>query len=327
MEAGRYVVARLFFEQVIQSGKKGESMMLGLEYFSFEELWSPMFFFLMAAVVILYFYAIGPWRERRFHEEPSVGTKQRVWFVGGITLYYFAQGGPLELLGHLTFTFHMTNMSLSYLIVPPMLLLGIPAFIWRYVFSARVWKPLRWLMNPMLTLVLFNMMFSIYHVPVVHDYVMTHFMIHRIYYLAMLAASFMMWWQIYCPVKEWARLTDVKKMGYIFANGVLLTPACALIIFAGEPLYATYNDPNVWAQAMGYCVSGDPAVLLSKFDGPTFFNFLPTIEDQQLGGIVMKLVQEFMYGAILAYVFFHWFKREHADSDDVPNPGPAGAGN
>ncbi len=91
-------------------------------------------------------------------------------------------------------------------------------------------------------------------------------------------------------------------------------------------MYATYNDPQVWATAMGYCVSGDPSVLLSAFEGPTFFNFLPIIEDQQLGGIVMKLVQEFMYGTILAYVFFQWYKREHSDSNDsLPNPEPAGS--
>ena len=34
-------------------------------------------------------------------------------------------------------------------------------------------------MHPILTLVLFNMLFSLYHVPVVHDYVMTHFLIHQ----------------------------------------------------------------------------------------------------------------------------------------------------
>ncbi|WP_036711621.1 cytochrome c oxidase assembly factor CtaG [Paenibacillus pinihumi] len=300
--------------------------MLGLEYFTFEDLWSPIVFFICAALTILYFYVVGPWREKHYPLEPEVGAKSKFWFVLGITLYYLCQGGPIELLGHLTFTFHMTNMSITYLIVPPLMLLGIPAFVWRHVFSASFWNPFRWLMNPMLTLLMFNILFSIYHIPVVHDFVMVNFTIHRIYYLAMLVAAFMMWWQILCPVKEWARLTDVKRMGYIFANGVLLTPACGLIIFAESPMYATYNDPQVWATAMGYCVSGDPSVLLSAFEGPTFFNFLPIIEDQQLGGIVMKLVQEFMYGTILAYVFFQWYKREHSDSNDsLPNPEPAGS--
>ena len=49
------------------------------------------------------------------------------------------------------------------------------------------------------------------------------------------------------------------------------------------------------------------------------------VEDQQLGGIVMKLVQEVMYGAILAYVFYNWYKKEHADSDEVLPDAEAGA--
>ncbi|SDX74050.1 cytochrome c oxidase assembly factor CtaG [Paenibacillus sp. CF384] len=297
--------------------------MLGLQYFSFEELWSPWVFFMMTALVILYFYLAGPWKEKHAPTEPRVTVLQKILFVSGMVLYYLAQGGPLELLGHMMFTFHMVNMSLSYLIVPPLLLLGIPAYIWRYVFARPFWRRFSSLMNPIFTLVLFNMLFSVYHVPAVHDYVMTHFTIHRIYYLVLLATSFMMWFQITCPVPEWNRLTDVRKMAYIFASGMLLTPACALIIFASHPMYATYNDPEVWAQAMGYCVAGDPSVLLSSYDGgPTFFNLMGVTEDQQLGGIVMKLVQEVMYGAILAYVFFHWYKKEHADSDDeLPDSG------
>ncbi|NBD23925.1 cytochrome c oxidase assembly factor CtaG [Paenibacillus glycinis] len=297
--------------------------MLGLQYFSFEELWSPWFFFFMTALVILYFYLAGPWKEKHAPQDAKVTVLQKTLFVSGMVLYYMAQGGPLELLGHLMFTFHMVNMSLSYLIAPPLLLLGIPAFMWRRFFRGSFWAKLSWTMHPIFTLVLFNMLFSIYHVPVVHDYVMTHFAVHRLYYLVLLVTSFMMWWQIACPVPEWNRLTDLRKMAYIFANGMLLTPACALIIFSTSSMYATYSDPEVWARAMGYCVSGDPGALLAKFTGPTFFNLMSPAEDQQLGGIVMKLVQELMYGCILAYVFFQWYKREHGDAtdDEIPDNG------
>lgn len=292
--------------------------MLGLQYFRFEELWTPMFLFGTAAVVILYFYLIGPWRERHAPGAPAATALQKVMFVSAAVMFYLVHGGPINLLGHLMFTFHMVNMSVSYLIVPPLVLLGIPAFIWRKMFSARFWKKFNLLMHPIVTLVLFNMLFSIYHVPLVHDYVMTHFSVHRLYYAVLLITSIMMWWQIACPVPEWNRLTDLKRMAYVFANGILLTPACALIIFAKEPMFAVYSDPNVWVTAMGYCVSGDPGRLLDSFSGPQFFNLMDVVEDQQLGGIVMKLVQELMYGIILAYIFKQWFKREHTE-DDLPN--------
>lgn len=289
-------------------------------YFSFADLWTPMILFAMIGVLILYFYMIGPWREKHYPGEAAATSMQKWLFVSAMVLVYFCHGGPLNLLGHLMFTFHMVNMSISYLIVPPMILLGIPAYLWRAMFSAGFWRKLRILMHPISTLVLFNMLFSIYHVPMVHDYVMTNFAVHRLYYVVLFITAFMMWWQIACPVKEWSRLTDVKRMAYVFANGVLLTPACALIIFSPGSMYATYNDPQVWATAMGYCMPGDTSYLIDEFGGPQFFNMLGTTDDQQLGGIVMKLVQELMYGIILAYIFKQWFKREHAD-DEVPNPG------
>ncbi|QHW31238.1 cytochrome c oxidase assembly factor CtaG [Paenibacillus rhizovicinus] len=299
--------------------------MLGLQYFSFDELWSPWFFFFMTALVILYFYLAGPWKEKHAPQEPKVTGLQKTMFVSGMVFLYLALGGPLQLLGHMMFTFHMVNMSLAYLIAPPLLLLGIPAYMWRRFFRASFWSKLGWTMHPIFTLVFFNMIFSVYHVPDIHDYVMLHFTIHRIFYLVLFITSMMMWWQIACPVPEWNRLTDLRKMAYIFASGMLLTPACALIIFSGSTMYATYSDPDVWAKAMGYCIGGGNAsLLLSKFSGPSFFNLLSSpAEDQQLGGIVMKLVQELMYGCILAYVFFQWYKKEHGDAkdDEIPDNG------
>lgn len=299
--------------------------MLGLEYFSFEELWSPMFLFAMIAIGILYFYLIGPWRERHYPDAEKATGSQKLMFVTAALLFYLAHGGPLSLLGHLMFSFHMVNMALSYLIVPPLLLLSIPSFVWRHVFARSFWRKLRFLMHPILTLVLFNLLFSIYHVPVVHDYVMTHFTVHRLYYAILLITSCMMWWQIASPVPEWSRLTDLKKMAYVFANGALLTPACALIIFTSTPLYAMYSDPSVWVLAMGYCIPGDTSQLLTRFEGgPQFFTNMNAIEDQQIGGIAMKLIQEIMYGIILAYIFRQWFKREHTElEDDLHNKGTA----
>jgi putative membrane protein len=295
----------------------------GLEIFSFQELWSPVFLFVMMLLGIGYYYLIGPWRLKHAPDEARPTKFKQALVVSGLLLFYLSQGGPLELMGHLNFTFHMVNMSLSYLIVPPIMLLGIPAFVWRKVFASRRWRSLQWATHPFLALIGFNMLFSIYHVPVVHDYVMTHYAVHIVYYSVMLIASFLMWWQIVTPVPEWKHMADVRKMGYIFANGVLLTPACALIIFSGAPLYSVYTDPTVWATAMGYCVSGDPMQLLTLVDGPTAFSLMNPLEDQQSGGIIMKLVQEVMYGAILAYVFNQWYRREHKDDELPPNAEPS----
>jgi putative membrane protein len=33
-------------------------------------------------------------------------------------------------------------------------------------------------------------------------------------------------------------------------------------------------------------------------------------EDQQVGGVIMKIIQEIVYGSVIGYNFFKWAKRE-----------------
>jgi putative membrane protein len=291
--------------------------MYGLEYFSFRDLWSPWFMLFMMAIIVLYTFVVGPWRYR-FAGSQSVSVLRQLSFAISIILLYLTQGGPLNLLGHLIFTFHMTNMAVAYILVPPMLIYGIPDWLWRRMFQAKLWSTpvLRLLTNPGVSLAMFTLMFSFYHMPDNHDWIMTHFAVHRLYYIVLLFSSIMLWWHVYCPVPEWRRMSHLLTLGYIFMSGLLLTPACAMIIFANEPLFAVYNDPQVWVKAMGYCVSGNAADLLSKFEGPACFNMMSPRDDQQLGGIVMKLVQEFVNAAALYTVFMQWYRKERSREDD-----------
>lgn len=298
--------------------------MLGLEYFSFADLWSPFFLVFMLAVATLYSFVAGPWRDRFEGAEPVPISRQTAFYLAALLLY-IAQGGPLSLLAHLMFTFHMTDMAISYFIVPPMLLYGIPAWLWRAIFRPRFWRPIKFMTNPIFGLLLFNLLFSFYHIPNIHDWIMLHYVLHGVFYAVLLGAALLNWWQIQCPVPEWAELSSLKRLLFIFLNSLLLTPACAMIIFASSAMFSVYNDPQVWAEAMRYCVSGSAAELLAQFKGPAFFNLMTAREDQQLGGIVMKLLQEFINIWALYKVFMEWYRRERAQEDD-PAYDPLAAG-
>jgi putative membrane protein len=212
----------------------------------------------------------------------------------------------------------MTDMAISYIVVPPMVLFGIPAWLWRSMLGRSFLKPLRFLGQPLFGLFFFNLLFSFYHLPNIHDWIMVHYFIHALFYIFLFLSAMLNWWHVQCPVPEWTRISPLLRLVYIFLNSLILTPACVLIIFAGDPLFAVYNDPNVWAQAMRYCVSGNSAELLAKFQGPAFFGSLSPQEDQQLGGIIMKLVQEFINIGALYTVFMQWFRRERRDDDELP---------
>jgi putative membrane protein len=294
---------------------------LGLEYFDFRAVWSPIFLIVIFAIAMLYLSLVGPLRTR-FADSTPPRFGQTMMFLVGLFLFYLSQGGPLSILGHLMFSAHMVAMSISYFIVPPLIILGIPAWVWSRAIQAAPRSLFKILTNPIVALISFNGLFSIYHMPKLNDYIMTHYAIHLLFYAVLFVSALMMWWPMLCPLPDKNSLSSLQKMGYIFANGVLLTPACALIIFSGQVLFASYSDPQMWAKAMGYCVSGSAKTLLQNFQGPQFFAQFSTLEDQQLGGVLMKLLQEGVYGTALAYTFFHWFKRENKSGavDEIPEP-------
>jgi putative membrane protein len=289
-------------------------MIPGLQYFSFTELWSPMFLAVMLLLTAGYFVLIGPLASR-FEGSIAVPFWRRGLFLCGMLALYLAQGGPVSLLGHILFSFHMVSMALSYLVAVPLIMLGIPDWCWRALLRVNPLKGFAFLAKPVVAALLFNGLFSLYHIPVIHDYVMLHFTVHRLYYGVLFLTSALMWWNLINPLPEYRALSGLGQVGFIFMNMVLLTPACGLIIFAGSPLYATYSDPGTWAKAMGYCVPQSPAALLQAFGGPGFFGSLSPKVDQQVGGIVMKFIQEFIFASMLAYVFYHWYKKENRQED------------
>jgi putative membrane protein len=46
------------------------------------------------------------------------------------------------------------------------------------------------------------------------------------------------------------------------------------------------------------------------------------VEDQQLGGVVMKILQEVTYGTALAITFYRWFnnERKREEAGDLEEP-------
>lgn len=70
--------------------------MLGLEYFSFAELWSPLFLAVMLLLTAGYFVWIGP-IAGRYADSITVPFWRRALFVCGMLALYLAQGGPISL--------------------------------------------------------------------------------------------------------------------------------------------------------------------------------------------------------------------------------------
>jgi putative membrane protein len=303
---------------------RGEKMMASLNMFGFVALWSPFFFMSLLVITWLYFMMVGPWRSRFTNEGPAT-RKQKAFFVTGIVLLYICKGSPIDLLGHLVFTAHMIQMAVLNLIIPQLLILGIPNWMFERMFRKKALKrTVKFFTKPLISLILFNGLFSFYHVPFIFDIVKTNALLHAAVTTLIFVTALMMWWPLVNKLSDWQTLTGIKKIGYIFANGILITPACALIIFADTPLYATYYDPRAWIKALELCV---PAGTLASLDltGPEMFMSMPIIHDQQLGGVLMKIIQEIVYGAMLFFIFIEWYKKEREieKMDTTISPQPS----
>jgi putative membrane protein len=166
----------------------------------------------------------------------------------------------------------------------------------------------RFFTKPLISLVLFNGLFSFYHVPFIFDVVKMNAAYHAIVTTVIFISAFFMWWPVVNKFEQ-QTLSGLKKVGYIFADGVLLTPACALIIFADVPLYKTFSDPQAWLNALQLCV---PKGTLASLDltGPEMFLSMSLLHDQQLGGVLMKIIQEIIYGVMLFFIFMEWYRKE-----------------
>jgi putative membrane protein len=291
---------------------------LTLDIFGFKALWSPYFLLILLAVIVAYFLITITFRSRFSNSEP-LSRKEAGLFLLAIGLIYAIKGSPLDVMAHLMFYVHMLQMAILVLVIPPIFIFGIPVWIWRKLFNVKVIDSLfKFFTKPLIALIVFNGLFSFYHIPMIFDRVMQNGWMHAGYSILLFIVAILMWWPLINPHPEHQKLSGLRKVGYIFADGILITPACALIIFAPESIYATYSDPAVWGQVMSLCVG--PANFAGlDISGPELFSSMSLLHDQQLGGVLMKIVQEIVYGVILGHVFFEWYRKDQAETEKDTN--------
>lgn len=295
-------------------GKGGRNMESLWTTFTFRALWTPELIVGIILVSIVYGWLIK-YEQRHHHTLSNTSLRQKIYFGLGMLALYGGWGSLFYLAGHMVMSIHMLQMVLAYFVAVPFLLLGLPKWVYsraaEWLKNKGVQPIIRFFSHPILALLLFNGLFSFYHVPFMFDSLMQSPILHSIYQYGLLLAAALMWWHMLAPLPSAYRLSDLRRIGYIFANGILITPACALIIFAPTSMYATYTDPVVWANVMSYCLPAGTEVPLSMFNGPSApLAFLDTRMDQQLAGVLMKIMQEVVYGITIGYVFKQWLRKE-----------------
>ena len=241
----------------------------------------------LVILAALYLWAIGPWRRRAGIPERANGWQIASFFTG-LAVTFLALNGPIhDLSDYYLFSVHMTQHLMLTQLTPPLLLLGLPAFVLRPLVRPRWVQAVgRVLSRPGIAFAVYTLSFTGWHLQPAYDLMMRNHNVHIATHLQFMVTAMIMWWPLLSPLEEFPRLSHGAQMIYLFLIGIPMMVVAALITLAEQVLYPWYAAaPRVWG--------------------------LTPLDDQKLGGLIMWVPGGLFYWVVMTFVFFAWVRREH----------------
>jgi cytochrome c oxidase assembly factor CtaG len=233
-------------------------------------------------------------------------TRQALLYQAGVLVLFLALESPVDVLGEdYLFSAHMFQHLLLILIIPPLLLLGIPAAWFERLLD---WKPAgkleRFLGRPAIALILAVVTLYMWHIPPLYDAAVENETIHSLEHLSFLVTATIFWWPVINPIEHKRRISGLATMLYIFVGGAANTVLGIIITLAPAVIYTVYISP---ADSFGIL-----AMIRSVWG-------LDPLSDQQLGGLLMWIPGGLFYLSAILVVFARWFSQPE---EDLPHNQP-----
>ena len=261
----------------------------------------------LLAIAVAYFAAVGPLRSRIAPDAPFPWARSLL-LITALVLTYLTEGSPLhDLSERYLFSAHMVQHLLINYICAPLFIWAVPVWLMRHVMlSERMMPVTRLITNPVFAGLSFAVFLSLWHVPAVYNAGLSNSTVHHTQHVFFLLISFVGWWPVMNPLKELPRLGYGAQIIYLFiVSNVLQLPLFAIVTFAPEPFYTGYiNAPRI-------------AALEPLFGGPFTAQM-----DQQLAGVVMKVLAFVFYAVPIAVIFGKWYKVSRNQSFMAPKQIP-----
>ena len=239
----------------------------------------------------LYFLCIGPLR-RRFPGSRPATPRQVASFCLALASLLLALQGPLhELSDYYLFSAHMVQHLAVILVMPPLLLAGIPDWLLRPAIRVPAVRAFaRAVTIPLVALALNDAIFLAWHFPGPYDLVMRDHNVHIAMHLMIMVTGVIMWWPVMSPLPELPRIAAPLQMIYLFISGIPMMISAALITFSATPLYQWYVQ------------------------APRIFGISP-LDDQRLGGVIMWVPGGLVLWIAITAVYFRWTQREVGEDE------------
>lgn len=216
-------------------------------------------------------------------DQPPVTRRQAIAWVSGVVLFWLSDGWPLAAMSEHLFSFHMLQHLLQALVIPPLLLMGLPEWMGDVLLrNDRVRRVVAWLAGPVVAGVLFNVVFVATHVPQVVAAQLSNELVHAADHLLLIGGATLMWVNVMSPFPTILReLRPLPQMFYLFLMTLLPTIPSAFLIFGESALYPVYAPmARPWGMTL--------------------------VADMQMGGLIMKLGGGFWLWGVIAVKYFRW---------------------
>ena len=246
----------------------------------------PTIFIGLTLLTAIYLSCVGPLR-RRYGWAAEIDKRQVALFLAGVFIIFIALVSPLDEIGdRYLFFAHMTQHLLLTLVMPPLLLLGTPSWLVRPLLEWRLIDSVaRFVSKPIPAFLLFNALFTAYHVPALYDLSLQNNLFHIFVHLLLMATAVIAWLPILSPIEALPRLPYPHQIMYLFFGAILPTILGAIITFSQSVLYPTYQvAPRVFG--------------------------ISAMDDQMAAGLIMWIPGSTLYLLVLTIVFFKWFGRD-----------------
>jgi putative membrane protein len=260
--------------------------------------WNPAVLAACAGMIAAYQWAVG----LRF------SGKTAAW-LGAVLLILLALVSPLDALSVYLFSVHMARHIVFVLVIPALLLLGLPAErVERWLRHPAAARAKRVVGKPALTWMAGIGAMTLWHVPAVFHAAAAHPALHMLEHLSLLMAGALFWWPLLSPVPR-CRIQPVPQgIAYLASACLACTAMGVLITFAPATLYSAYAHPAA-APGMLRLLRNDWGISAAM--------------DQQIGGLLMWVPCCLIYLAAIMAMFARWYSAEetaapqHSEMEEV----------
>jgi putative membrane protein len=248
----------------------------------------------------IYLFALARLHDKDPQARP-VSENRVLLFTLGILVIYLAVGTPLDdVADHYLLSAHMLQHLVLSMIAPPLLLLGLPAWLLRPLLLRRAIFPIAYVLTrPLVAFALFNLTLVFVHLPGAMELELAHEQtVHLAAHAMLISTGMLMWWPVLGSLPELPSLSFGLQLIYLFVQSFVPTVLSAFIIFTGVTIYPVYAAlPRFWG--------------------------LSALDDQRIGGLIMKLGGGAILWIVGTIIFFVWFEKEQREEPTVPPPPPA----